>query len=115
MPRLIISPCQWIERGVTHYNPQTGVWEWEPPSGPHRCGSRRTSPSCRNFWAVNRSPISLVHSWRLGGTHTHRESMAPGPIPQTERQGPFLWQGSAAPAAGSVGELDTWLLLKTVR
>jgi hypothetical protein len=35
----------------------------------------------------------------VADTH-HRECTAPGPIPQTERQGPFLWQGSAAPAAG---------------
>ena len=32
--------CEMIERGVTRYNPQTGVWEWEPPSGPHLGANR---------------------------------------------------------------------------
>ena len=35
----IVTRKKWrdetIKRGAARYNPQTGVWEWEPPSGPH--------------------------------------------------------------------------------
>jgi hypothetical protein len=35
----IVTRNQWrdelIKRGVARYNSQTGVWEWEPSSGPH--------------------------------------------------------------------------------
>jgi hypothetical protein len=34
----IVTHNQWrdemIKRGVARYNSQTGVWEWEPSSGP---------------------------------------------------------------------------------